>query len=203
MQKMNILDIKMNVKKESGVTMIALVIMIIIMLILAGVSLYIGGTSMKDIVERQDLSTLNMIQEIAISQYTKALAVGQTGVPIVGNEVQPKMFFGQCIKDRDLYNSIVKPTGGSIFPSEDDYVNNLNTYDDCYYRLTGTDLRNLGIADATENNGSVHSYIVKYSTGEVYDETLANAQYYVKGNRNIKEEVNNTVKSIETSDFVD
>ncbi len=54
-----------------------------------------------------------------------------------------------------------------------------------------------------ENNESVHSYIVKYSTGEVYDETLANAQYYVKGNSDIKEKVKNNVKSVENINFTD
>ena len=200
---MNVLDIKKNVKKESGITMIILVIMIIIMLVLAGVSLNVGRTSTKNIVERKNLSTLNMIQEIAISQYSKALVVGQTGVLLSETDVQPKMFFGQCIKDVNSYASIIKPTDGTIFPVEADYLSSITTYDDCYYRLTAIDLKNLGISDSTENNERVHSYIVKYSTGEVYDETLANAQYYVKGNSDIKEKVKNNVKSVENINFTD
>lgn len=197
MQKMN----KFDIKNESGVTMIALVIMVIIMLILAGVSLYAGGTSMQDIVERQDQSTLNMIQEIVISQYTKAQILEQTGVLLTETEIQPKMYYGTCINTEDLYNGIKRPTGGSVFPITAEYIGNLKTYDDCYYRLSGTDLKNLGITDSSENNTGVHSYIVKYSTGEVYDETLAETKYYLKGNRNMQSLVENTIKSVETTDF--
>ena len=203
MKKMNKIKIKEVIKNESGVTMIALVIMVIIMLILAGVSLYAGGTSMQDIVERQEQSTLNMIQEIAISQYAKAHALEQTGVLLSESTMQPKMYYGTCINTEDLYNSIVRPTGGAVFADTAVYMANIKTYDDCYYRLSGTDLRNLGIADSSENNTGVHSYIVKYSTGEVYDETLAETKYYLKGNRNMQSLVENTIKNVETMDFTD
>lgn len=203
MKKMNRIDIKEVIKNESGVTMIALVIMIVIMLILAGVSLYVGGTSMQDIVERQDQSTLNMIQEIVISQYAKAHTLEQTGVLLSETIVQPKMYYGTCIKTEELYDSITRPTGGTVFADTAVYMASIETYDDCYYRLSGTDLRNLGIADSSENNTGVHSYIVKYSTGEVYDETLAETKYYLKGNRNMQSLVENTIKNVETTDFTE
>lgn len=210
MQKMNVLRMKKSnqkckvnkIKSESGVTLITLVIMVVVVLILALASIYAGGESMQDIVERQNQSTLNMIQEIVISQYSKAHALKQTGISIT-ESIQPSSYYGDCIKTEADYEAIVFPTDANEFVSTTKYMSDLQTYDDCYYRLTQTDLKNLGITDATENNDSVHSYIVKYSTGEVYDETLAESKYYIRGNKNVQNLVEDMTNKVETTDFND
>ena len=202
MQKMKNFKIKYRrINNESGVTLISLVIMVIVVLILALSSIYAGGESMEDIVERQNQSTLNMIQEIVISQYSKAMYLGHSGKSLA--ESQPESYYGECLDTEAEYSSIIFPTDANEFVSTTVYMNSLNTYDDCYYRLSQTDLKNLGITDATENNESVHSYIVRYSTGEVYDETLAESKYYVKGNNNLKNKVENALYNVETVDFDD
>ena len=214
MQKMKKNEFKNNkkimnnsyIKNESGITLITLVVMIIVVLILALASIYAGGSSMNDIVERQDRSTISMIQEIVMSQYSKAIYLHHTGRVIADSPVQPSSYYGDPILDAVSYFTLPKDNT-SIFPTATEYETYIlapgRTYDDCYFRLTAQDLKNLGITDSTENNETVHSYIVKYSTGEVYDETLALTKYYVKGNRNIKHTIEKMDNNIEVKDFDD
>lgn len=206
MKKMNIKLRRINYRNESGVTLVALVIMIILMLILAVVSIYAGSTSMINIVERQNQSVLNMVQEIVIAQYSKATYAGHTGVRLIDTSFQPTSFYGECILTEDAYIDTPddKP---DAFPTVDEYLAYISeperTYEECYYRLGAAELKALGIEDNTENNNSVHNYIVNYSTGEVYDETLNEIKYYVKGNRAIEDKVIKMDNVVETTNFDD
>lgn len=206
MKKMNIKLRKINYKKETGITLVALVIMIVLMLILAIVSIYAGSTSMINIVERKDQSVLNMVQEIVIAQYSKAAYAGHTGVRLIDTAFQPTSFYGECILTEDRYIDLPDDRPDA-FPTIAEYLAYIaepeRTYEECYYRLGAAELKALGIEDNTENNESVHSYIVNYSTGEVYDETLNEIKYYVKGNRVIVDKVLEIDNVVETTNFDD
>lgn len=206
MKKMNISLRKINYKNESGITLVSLVVMIILMLILAVVSIYAGSTSMINIIERQEQSVLNMVQEIVIAQYSKAAYAGHTGIRLIDTAFQPTSFYGECILTEDAYID-VPDDRPDAFPTAAEYLAYIaepeRTYEECYYRLGAAELKALGIEDNTENNDSVHSYIVNYSTGEVYDETLNEIKYYVKGNRAIEDKVIKIDNVVETTNFDD
>ena len=202
-------------KKESGVTLILLIIMILVLNILAVVTIMVGSTSADEVLKRQELATLNMVQELVIGQYSKALFLGETNRPLT--DTQPSSYFGRCLKTYGGTNGfeyIHEPDYEEgetpVFEEAATYYSKLHsssaTYDDCYYRLSGQDLMNLGIYDSTDNNDTVHTYVVKYSTGEVYDETERTTEFYVEGNKKIKTIVDdsreNKVKT-EIENFVD
>lgn len=195
---------KLDNNKESGITLIILVITVIIMSILTGVTIYLGTTSVKDISEQQDLSVVNMIQEIVIAQYTKTQYLSQTGWKLSEHSTQPPSYYGECILTPSRYIQLPSDDS-SMFPSKAKYIADLSvsttTYDDCYYRLDENVLKNLGITDSTDGNEDVHTYIVKYSTGEVYDETLGLSKFYVKGNSEL--ESITSYESSESTNFVD
>ena len=189
-------------KNEKGISLMVLIITIIVLLIIAGTTIYFSTTSVETIIEKQDISTLNMIQEIVMAQYSKAQYLGETNRP-VSNINQPSSYFGELVKGNtsELYY-VTKMTnkeetelinngwGGSgtdtLIKSWADYSAEFNsyTYDDCYYRIGPVELKELGIIDSTGTNETVHTYIVKYSTGEVYDETMHTPDYYIEGNKN-------------------
>ena len=92
-----------------------------------------------------------------------------------------------------------------MFPTASEYVVNMSTasatYDDCYYRLDENVLKNLGITDSTEDDKDLHTYIVNYKTGEVYDETMASSKFYIKGNKELVNKATHT--TLETTDYED
>ena len=212
-----------NLKSEKGISMMVLIITIIVLLIISGTTIYFSTTSVEGIVEKQDISVLNMIQEIVMAQYSKAEYLGETNIKLTESMDQPRSYFGEMISAANENKYIVKVTDENgdydllnpykgLFPDwaiySDNILNNPNfTYDDCYYRLGPVELKELGIIDTTGTNESVHTYIVKYSTGEVYDETMHTKEYYVEGNKNIKNEVANYESNVniirEENDFID
>ena len=62
--------------------MMVLIITIIVLLIISGTTIYFSTTSVEGIVEKQDISVLNMIQEIVMAQYSKAEYLGETNIKL-------------------------------------------------------------------------------------------------------------------------
>ena len=205
MRKMRKISIKRDNKiNESGVTLMVLVVTVIILSILTGVSIYMGTTSIQDISDKQDMSVLNMVQEIVIAQYTKTQYLSQTEWKLSEHSTQPPSYFGECILTQERYIKLPNDNS-SMFPSASQYVTNMSTasatYDDCYYRLDENVLKNLGITDSTEDDKDLHTYIVNYKTGEVYDETMLSSKFYIKGNKELVNKAN--YESKETNDYED
>lgn len=205
MRKMKKISVKRDNKiNESGVTLIVLVITVIILSILTGVTIYLGTTSIQDISDKQDMSVLNMIQEVVIAQYTKTQYLSQTEWKISEHSSQPPSYYGECILTQDRYIKLPSDNS-SMFPTASEYVVNMSTasatYDDCYYRLDENVLKNLGITDSTEDDKDLHTYIVNYKTGEVYDETMASSKFYIKGNKELVNKATHT--TLETTDYED
>lgn len=136
----------MNTRKNNGITLIALVITIIVLLIISGIS--IGGTiNINE--QAQDsvaISELNMIQHAILERYTKAKLTHEElpGTNIEKTEVESTIQEINNLADVDI---------------------SLKGNDGDYKELSQTDLVNLGITDETD------IYIVNYKTGEVINKT--------------------------------
>lgn len=135
----------MNIRKNNGITLIALVISIIILIILAGIS--ISGTirGQDETEEEVQIIELNIVQHAILERNTKAQLTKESlpGTIIEKTEVQ---------KIIDEMNSI----SGE----------NINLKGTEYKQLNKEDLEKLGIIDEED------IFIVNYSTGEVINKTL-------------------------------
>lgn len=130
----------MNIRKNRGITLVALVITIVLLLILAGVSITGTLRGNEETEEASQISELNMIQHAILERYTKAQLTKETlpGTPI----------------DLDNVQSIITEINTSS--GEDITLKGTE-----YKQLNPADLENLGITK--EDN----TYIVNYKTGEV------------------------------------
>ena len=134
-----------NKNSTAGITLIALVITIIVLLIISGISIT-GTIRGKDEAEASaQLSELNMIQHAILERYTKAQLTKENlpGTTIEKSEVQLII---------DEINSI---SGENITLKGTEYK-----------KLSKDDLEKLGIT------GEEDTFIVNYNTGEVINETL-------------------------------
>lgn len=135
----------MNVRKEKGISLVALTVTIIILMIIAGIS--IGGSiiGVRETEESTQISELTIIQHAILERYTSSILTKEElpGTVIEKSEVQ---------KIIDEINEICK---------EDITLKGTE-----YKRLTEQDLKNIGI----ENEE--YTYIVNYKTGEVINESI-------------------------------
>jgi Tfp pilus assembly protein PilE len=86
-------NIMQKIKYEKGVTLVALVITIIVILILAGVTVNLSIDSVSSTRDRNLQSELEMIQQAIVTEYTKALELGN----ISETDVVPSNFIGEQI----------------------------------------------------------------------------------------------------------
>ena len=144
-----------NVKNnETGITILALVITIIVLLILAGITMNMGKQGIKESKEDAKLTELAMVQKAVLQRKTKADLTGEE-------------YPGQKITEAgvDLDNVI-----GDINDNKDtgeDAVTRKDSNNEHYYLLTDTNdgLNGLGITNSED------AYIVNYETGEVINYT--------------------------------
>lgn len=135
----------MNIRENKGITMVALVITIIILLIIAGVS--ISGTiiGIKETEEKTQISELTMIQHAILERYTSSIYTKQE---LPGTTIQTSEVETIIDEINELCNLNITLKGTE------------------YKRLIKQDLNNLGI----ENEE--YTYIVNYKTGEVINESI-------------------------------
>ncbi len=186
-------------KKENGITLIALVITIIVLSALLGVSLNYGIGSLTDARNTNYKSELNIVSQAVAEQYIKLTQLGldkvtrytitesgytENGKPdaIVGQFLTPSTAKSTYYSDFLLDDAkAVKVTPGVETP-----LNTTNFYYvKAYYRLDAADLSKLKInpgtgaaPDDAESGIKKSSYIVNYYTGEVYN---INKKLYLKG----------------------
>lgn len=162
------------VKSQKGITLMALVITIIVLLIIAGIGIgeIIGNSG--DINQTEDvlaLSELKKIQQAVLENYIKYKQVG--------NE---NLFIGDYVE-----NSIAQQELSEIKPGE---LLKANTQDsnleNMYYKVTAGKLKLLGL----DNINNKDEYIVNYSTGEVFNitkkKTAQNEALYIYAKDNSK-----------------
>lgn len=135
----------MNIRKNKGITLVALVITIILLIIISGIS--ITGTigNQKEAEAATQIEELNMIQQAILQRYTKSQL---TKEELPGTKIDKQQV-------ETIINEINTKAGTSI---------NLKGTE--YFQLNNEDLRKLGIT------GKEDIYIVNYKTGEVINDTI-------------------------------
>lgn len=157
-------------KNEKGVTLMALSITIMLIFILASVTIKGINEGAEDVQDNKLNAELGIIRQAITEQYMLAKAVGELKVPATNEQVT--FWIGDRIESASTielpeanYNS--KDSNGTKF------FNRIANYqpvyqEDFYYRLsTEEQLKELGIT----RGDFKCTYIVNYSTGEVYNET--------------------------------
>lgn len=151
---------KRVVKREKGITLIALVITIIVLLILAGVGIGELTGKKNSINESKDktaLSELTKIQQAVMETYIKYKQLGSTSY-LIGTRMTyayTQSEFNQMGSNESLKIAVSYDESNEIDPS---------TY---YYKLDNNNLLDMGLDNINNNN----EYIVNYSTGEVFNIT--------------------------------
>lgn len=164
---------KNTIESQKGITLMALVITIIVLLIIAGIGIgEIAGNSgdMNQTKDTLALSELKKIQQAVLENYIKYQQVG--------NE---SLFIGNYIE-----YSIAQQELNEIIPGETLKANTQdNSSENAYYKVTAGNLKSLGLDNINSND----EYIVNYSTGEVFNitqkKTAKNEPLYIyaKDNR--------------------
>lgn len=134
-------------KQNQGITLIALVVTIILLLIITSVSIKGAKISKKEARDNVLLSELNMVQHAVLERETKVLMTGESypGVPY-DTVTEAQTAVGSEITLQDT--SINSKTGKSN-----------------YYLLDSTELAKLGIKNTEDE------YIINYKLGEVVNKT--------------------------------
>ena len=148
-------------KKNNGVTLIALTITIIVLMIIASVGTYTGINALNEAKEQKDISELEMMQHAILEEYTKYITTKNTmyirGTKINYSEVQT--IISQINSEKtSKENEITLKVENYDNLSEEDITKN-------YYELKEQDLKEMGIKLVN------YTYIVNYATGEVINKT--------------------------------
>ena len=135
-----------NIRQNNGITMVALVITIILLLILSGISITGVIRGVDETQEASQFSQLNMIQHTLLERKTKAQF---TKEELPGTEISEENL-------EKVLNEIKEKTNQEII---------LKGEIQDYKELNTSDLENLGISKDND------TYIVNYKTGEVINKT--------------------------------
>ncbi len=133
--------------KQNGITMVALVITVVILLILSSVGVNMGLRGINSVKDSKLTSELEMVQHAVLEQYTKYKMTKDT-VYLVGNKIT-----------NEEAKAYAEELGATLVNIPDTYSNK------DYYRLDKASLTSIGIKDATDE------YIINYVTGEVMNIT--------------------------------
>ena len=139
----------MNLRKNKGITMVALVITIIILLILAGISVTGVIRGIDETNESRAISQLEMVQHALLERKTKADITKEELEELPGTTVEPT----------ELQNLITEIKNVTEIKIE------LRGNEEDYKELSTADLNELGIEKETD------TFIVNYKTGEVINKT--------------------------------
>ena len=138
-------------KENKGITIIALVVTIVVLLILASVTINGVIQGVDESEENKLLSELSMVQHAVTQRYTKYELTKDRDV-LVGTKIQTSTL-------ENVPNTI------NWKVTQFDEINNPERE---YYRVNKSDLVKLGLSGDDKTDSS---YVVNYSTGEVYNET--------------------------------
>lgn len=147
---MNLKNKKSIEKNQKGVTMIALIITIIVLLIIASISIGSALNSHETAAKNKILTEVGMVQHAALERYTKQVTIGNENFP--GEEYTSKAEIEadiDKIKDDSKLSEILN-----------------NTTPEDYYFLDKNALKNLGVTDTED------SYIINYKLGIAINATV-------------------------------
>ncbi len=189
--------------KDSGITLVMLVITIIVLLIIVGITLTFGISNIDRVIDNRTTTELSIIEQAIIQQYTLLISENQdnkkateisTDTLLEDDTERPLVLIGTRIADVSTLIS----NGFEDYLI--DYTDKSNmTYEEYYYLLDEDDLDTIGIENNT-NKIEGRSYIVNYSTGEVFD--IENKTYYISENSIYLEGTNSELEE-QTYNFTD
>lgn len=169
-------------KKNSGITLTVLIITIVVLLIILGITIKYGLSTIYDVTNDRTGTELSMVQQAVIQQYTLLITKNEDGkiateissdVILENDTDRPSTLIGTRIADTSTLSSY------GFVQYIEDYTNLADMkYEDYYYFLSENDLEELGIERNNETGEEFQerTYIVNYSTGEVFD--TSNKTYY-------------------------
>ena len=168
-------------EKNGGVTLVILVITIIVLLIIVGITLNFGLSTIYEVTDDRTGTELAMVEQAIVQQYTLLITQNQDGkiateisrnVLLEDDVNRPKILLGTRIADVSTLNSY------GFVQYIVDYINTADmTYEEYYYLINQNDLEELGVTyNETEQESQERSYIINYSTGEVFD--IVNKTYH-------------------------
>lgn len=135
----------MNIRKNKGITLVALVITIILLIIISGISITETVKNQKEAETVTQIEELNMIQQAILQRYTKSQL---TKEELPGTKIDKQQV--------ETIISEINTTAGT----------NINLKGTEYFQLNNEDLKKIGIT------GKEDIYIVNYKTGEVINNTI-------------------------------
>ncbi len=191
--------------KNNGVTLVILAIVIIVLMIIVGVSLNSGLSSADEVADDRTGTELSIVEQAVIEQYTLLLTENQDGkiatkiledVSLEDDTDRPSTLIGTRIANVSTLNSY----GFNQYLVDYSNIDDMK-YEDYYYFLDESDLEELGISDnKSDEEIQNHSYIVNYSTGEVFD--TKNKKYYTSKDPIYLDGTNSKINT-ETYNFTD
>ena len=137
----------MNLRKNNGITLIALIITVIVLTIIAGITVGVPKNSTNSTEDATSLSELEMVQHAILENYSKSILTKETlpGTDIEISSVQK------------IIDEINSKTNGKIILKSDTGYKSLNK----------EDLLSLGLS----KENLEETYIVNYNTGEAINST--------------------------------
>ena len=144
-------------------------------MILAGITLNFGLSTIYEVTDDRTGTELAMVEQALVQQYTLLITQNQDdriateiseNVLLEDDTDRPEILIGTRIADVSTLNSY----GFAKYIV--DYINTSDmTYEEYYYLLDQSDLEALGVKYNSEEDqeNQERSYIVNYSTGEVFD----------------------------------
>lgn len=145
---------KKVINYEKGITLLALVITIVVLIILASITINIGKDGIKESKENTMLSELGMVQNAILQRKTKA---------DLTNETYP----GETITEANINLEETIQEINDNRASGEEKISRKDSDDSHYYFLSTENggLEELGITNSED------AYIVNYETGEVINYT--------------------------------
>ena len=148
------------IKENKGITLIALSITVILLMIIAGVSMYEGVNIISDVRANKQKTELEMVQHAILEKYTSYKLTRNEDI-LIGEHCE---YYYVIQKINTINENKSEKFIEKIELKQEDYSSNPNP-DDFYYELSIEQLEQLGITKSTDK------YIVNYKTGEVINST--------------------------------
>lgn len=162
-------------KKQKGVTLIALTITIVVMMILAGITISVGTDLIKQ-AKLQDLRTNMLLIQAKAKESLEEVAF-QTANMDPSTDIDK-------INDIKSENYKGQPLSGSVAESEATATNKIDTDNiGDYYYLEPQDLKEMGIEDLP--TGDYGYFIVRYNLADIKVEVINTNGF--KGNYTLEE----------------
>ena len=143
-----------KIRDNKGITLIVLIITIIVILIIAGISISGAINGIDESSENRLIAEMEKVQHAVTQRYSKFELTKDASI-LVGTNV-----------DLSSLTGVPNTINWKVFQVKTE-ENDLTLPERRYYRLSKSDLENLGLTGDYRNS----SYVVNYYSGEVYDET--------------------------------